>query len=980
MNNDTLSSLKDQRERHNSLMEVSNKEKQLWLLIHTKGLLQTDVQELYRKVRSSYEKMILNDYEQLELQDVEYSLWKLHYKHIDEFRKRIKKSSTLESSKSGEPHDTNHIEGFKLFLSEAAEFYQNLIVKIRKCYGLPEESSFYKKSGISNSFEPKKIKKCQFLCHRFLVCLGDLARYKEQNEKPDVHNHKWSMAASHYMEATAIWPDSGNPQNQLAVLATYIGDEFLALYHCIRSLAVKEPFPDAWDNLLLLLERNRSSPLQSLSSEAQFNFIKPYERSITKTNSKSIDHSSCRNNGSAATDFWSLFIRIISFFVVKPSLDEFPSAFTSVMRGLDALLALDDTELKASLESYQHMDSIKAGPFRALQVVSIFLYTLQSLINCPQIKHFEEMSDTQLILLRQLALTSLFIFMGRFVERCLKLKAGALSSCPLLPAVLVFVEWLATMLNEAEKYGVDRRSSSAMSYFFESFVALLNRLGANNNEGNTSVSTPLWEDYELRGFAPVTRAHESLYFSSHWEHIDNFEEGTKSRCRRIRNAGLKIANRSNDSQKWIIYDQSGGNFRSVPINSNAAEFNENVESISSDLKTDASDQNFCEGVEEFEGPILEENPSVNGKSVTVEEEEVILFKPLTRYNSAPLCTNSNEPTSPKEMEEQAAPPDDCLRRATSLLIAQNQAQGGTTFMQTDISNFRHNKPFKQQELVFKEATMLPPFPDTLISSGPPSLSAWVLERGGLINNKEKAASGIHKHILNPIEEMASESLCGLSITQNQDSSRSHDFLATHYSSSPYSAPTPSAPLLPDDAAWFTGLQSRLQPSEGINGTETLSNASQGNSSYPNWNATQGPTDLYGLSSIPGLAVNYTPQRRMTSSEWLRQYRENHAWPWPSYFYAPGNIGNSDNPLASNPTVHMESPPLYPPFSPDYAAADAQRREKLLYGYLRPSPFVCGAVTDMRSEPQPLLQYLKEKERQLQFDPTTLMRGPTYMGN
>lgn len=42
---------------------------------------------------------------------------------------------------------------------------------------------------------------------------------------------------------------------QLAVLATYVGDEFLALYHCIRSLAVKEPFPDARDNLILLLER-----------------------------------------------------------------------------------------------------------------------------------------------------------------------------------------------------------------------------------------------------------------------------------------------------------------------------------------------------------------------------------------------------------------------------------------------------------------------------------------------------------------------------------------------------------------------------------------------------------------------------------------------------------------------------------------------------------------------------------------------------
>lgn len=985
MTKDTISPLKDQREKHNFLMEVSNKEKQLWVLIHTKGLLQSDVQELYRKVRSSYEKMILSDYEQLELQDVEFSLWKLHYKHIDEFRKIIKKISTSESTKSGELHDTKHVEGFKLFLSEATEFYRNLIVKIKRCYGLPEESSFDRKGGNTSSYEPKKIKKCQFLCHRFLVCLGDLARYREQYQKSDMQNHNWSMAAIHYMEATVIWPDSGNPQNQLAVLAIYVGDEFLALYHCIRSLAVKEPFPDAWDNLVLLLERNRSSSLQPLSKEVQFDFSKPDERSMMKEN---------HNNGSVATDFWSLFIRLISFFFVKSSLDEFLSAFTLTMRELDAWLVLDDTELKVSLESYRHMDSIKAGPFRALQVVSIFLYTLQSLINKQQIKYFEDMNDTQLILHRQLALTASFIFMGRFVERCL--KASAVGSCPLLPAVLVFVEWLANVLDEAEKYGVDQKTSCAMLYFFGSFVDLLNRFDANKNESNSAFSTPLWEDYELRGFAPVTCAHESLDYSSHWEHIDNFEEGIESRSCRILNAGLKIANRSNDSRKWIVYDQSGGKF----LKSFAAEFSENVECKSSDVKIDASNQYFHKGVKESERNTLGENPSVNGKSATVEEEEVILFKPLTRYNSAPICSHSNETTSPKEMEDPAAPPDDFLRRATSLLIAQNQAQGGSSFIQTDISNFRHNKPLKQQELRFKDAPTLSAFPDTPISSGPPSLSAWVLERGSSIKNKEKAASGIHNHVLSPIEEIASVSLGGLSMTENEDSSNARAFSATHYSSSPYSAPTPSAPLLPDDATWFIGLQSSFdgcKASEGINRTETLSIASQASSSFPNWNATQGPTDHYGLSSIPTLAVNYTPQRRLTSSEWLRQYRENqhnlerggfnHAWPWPSSLYTPGNMGSSHthdasgfDPLASNPMVHMENPPLYPAFASDYSAADAQRREKLLYGYQRLSPFVCGAVTDMRSEPQPLLQYLKERELQLQRDSNTLMGGPTYMGN
>ncbi|XP_039048500.1 protein SMG7L-like [Hibiscus syriacus] len=101
----------------------------------------------------------------------------------------------------------------------------------------------------------------------------------EQVEKSSVVQHNWSVAATYYLEDARAWPDSGNPQNQLAVLATYVGDEFLALYHCVRSLAVKEPFPDAWNNLILLFERNRSSDLHSLSSDAEFDFLNPFERS-----------------------------------------------------------------------------------------------------------------------------------------------------------------------------------------------------------------------------------------------------------------------------------------------------------------------------------------------------------------------------------------------------------------------------------------------------------------------------------------------------------------------------------------------------------------------------------------------------------------------------------------------------------------------------------------------------------------------------
>ena len=184
-------------------------------------------------------------------------LWKLHYKHIDEFRKRIRQNSAnRESKKSTMPQNVantqningKYSEGFKLFILEATGFYQDLIKKIRRCNGLPDEPLFYRKSRIYSSVLPAKMHDCQFSCHRFFFCfffcLGDLARYRELCKKPDVQSRNWSVAATYYLGATMIWSDSGNPQNQLVVLAIYVGDEFLALYHCVRSLAVKEPFPD----------------------------------------------------------------------------------------------------------------------------------------------------------------------------------------------------------------------------------------------------------------------------------------------------------------------------------------------------------------------------------------------------------------------------------------------------------------------------------------------------------------------------------------------------------------------------------------------------------------------------------------------------------------------------------------------------------------------------------------------------------------
>lgn len=191
-------------------------------LIYTKGILHSDVLELYHQIRAVYEKILLNSNHLLELQEVEHHMWKLHYELIDEFRKRTRqRSQNGENMRNNSPPDSINsqksldkgLEEIKSFLSQATEFYRNLIVKMRRACGLPAKVFLNNKDHLSSSIEPKKLHACQHTCHRLLICLGDLARYTEIIKKPDAC--EWSTAAMYYLEATRTWPDSGNPHNQV---------------------------------------------------------------------------------------------------------------------------------------------------------------------------------------------------------------------------------------------------------------------------------------------------------------------------------------------------------------------------------------------------------------------------------------------------------------------------------------------------------------------------------------------------------------------------------------------------------------------------------------------------------------------------------------------------------------------------------------------------------------------------------------------
>lgn len=80
---------------------------------------------------------------------------------------------------------------------------------------------------------------CFYACQYCLVHLGDIARYRNQNKQAELF----------YRHAVSLSPSSGQPYNQLALLEASRGDKLGTVFHYVRSVAVKHPFPVASANL-----------------------------------------------------------------------------------------------------------------------------------------------------------------------------------------------------------------------------------------------------------------------------------------------------------------------------------------------------------------------------------------------------------------------------------------------------------------------------------------------------------------------------------------------------------------------------------------------------------------------------------------------------------------------------------------------------------------------------------------------------------
>ncbi|GLU18898.1 hypothetical protein SLE2022_351750 [Rubroshorea leprosula] len=550
----------------------------------------------WQQMRENYETIILEDHAFSEQHSIEYALWQLHYRRIEELRAHFSAALASAGSNTSQgvkgPARPDRISKirlqFKTFLSEATGFYHELILKIRSKFGLPlgyfsedsENPTILDKDGKKSA----EIKKGLVSCHRCLIYLGDLARYKGQYGEGDSKTREYAAASSYYLQAASIWPSSGNPHHQLAILASYSGDELVAVYRYFRSLAVENPFSTARDNLIVAFEKNRQSYTQ-LIGDAKASVAK---ESNMRINGKGRGKAEMKiaskdtNMGSSPTKekvssveemckaFCIRFVRLNGILFTRTSLETFADVLALVNSDLLELLSSGpEEELNFGTETADNAVLI-------VRLVCILIFTVHNLKRESEGQTYAEIVQRAVLL--QNAFAAVFELMRQIIERCLQLQD--ISSSYLLPGILVFLEWLACCPDIASASSdVDEKQLAIRSNFWKQCILFLNKtlsVGSvciddhadetcffnmsRYEEGETENRLALWEDFELRGFLPLLPAHTILDFSRKHSFRTDGDKEKKARLKRILAAGKALANIARVDQKTVCFDPKAKKF------------------------------------------------------------------------------------------------------------------------------------------------------------------------------------------------------------------------------------------------------------------------------------------------------------------------------------------------------------------------------------------------------------------------------------
>ncbi|XP_050049896.2 telomerase-binding protein EST1A-like [Dermacentor andersoni] len=211
------------------------------------------------KLQLRYENVILADPRYCAERNVENALWKsAFYQGIETFRRIMEECPEFQ--------DEAKTQLLNL-VDEGTIFYENLLDKFQETYGFnlnqflePDICSSLSAGSSSSAANvaggraiADSVRLVLISVQKIYICLGDLARYREQA----MGTTNYGKARSWYLKAQQIAPKNGRPYNQLAILALYARRKLDAVYYYMRSLAASNPFLTARESLLALFDDAR---------------------------------------------------------------------------------------------------------------------------------------------------------------------------------------------------------------------------------------------------------------------------------------------------------------------------------------------------------------------------------------------------------------------------------------------------------------------------------------------------------------------------------------------------------------------------------------------------------------------------------------------------------------------------------------------------------------------------------------------------
>ncbi|CAK1548063.1 unnamed protein product [Leptosia nina] len=424
-----------------------------------------------QQLQKAYQKVLTLDLDYALEKKVEQDLWNIGFKQQIEALQAISKDR-----KNGQRSEAQSMLSW--VLQAAAGFYLSLLHQI--CTGYKLDLPFRRRASLVGAIEgwdtsagvliknsKSGVAGARYACQHCLVHLGDLARYRQQLR----------VAHTFYRHALAVSPHSGQPYNQLALVAWRRGRRLAAVYWHVRSLLVRAPFPPAPANLARTLAAAASrdgkevAPLPVLSEVIK-------TKSVTVTKSRLDSHS-----------YVTELLRALHYLHTVEHLESASELVNTLNNSISLLIATDS------------FDSLTLIKMACLIIWIVHSTTEDFSIETEALSESEGQAAQ---LAGSIASATVLAFL---------LPAYTADQPPqkTLPTLKIFLQWIV-----CQPKAVKTSAWMSRPQIWAALAHVFNKLTETASFHDDKFDlVPLPEDEELNGFLPLEEVLKGLHFTNH---------------------------------------------------------------------------------------------------------------------------------------------------------------------------------------------------------------------------------------------------------------------------------------------------------------------------------------------------------------------------------------------------------------------------------------------------------------------------------